>query len=58
MVDKEEQVKGIAHVITSEQCSRLPHIDMGSRMFVVKGGLSYEIIKVIAEQIYHQGYRK
>ena len=55
---KEEQVKEIAHIITSEQCSKLPHEDAGCGMFEVKGVLPLKIIKAIAEQIYDQGYRK
>ena len=46
---EEEQIKGMASIIASEQCARLPR---GVR------GLSYATIKAIAEQLYRQGYRK
>jgi len=58
MTNKEAQVKELAHIITSEQCSGLPHVDTGSKTFAVSGGLPHKLIRAIAEQIYHQGYRK
>jgi len=58
MATKEEHIKGIADIIASEQCSRLPHEDAGSGMFVVRGALPYTLIRAIAEQIYHRGYSK
>jgi len=31
---------------------------MGSGRFIIEGGLSIEVIRQIAEQVYRQGYRK
>jgi len=57
-VEKEEQIKDIVHIIASEQGSALPRTNLGGGMFEVKGALPYKVILQIAEQIYHQGYRK
>jgi len=57
-MEKAEQIKEIVHIIFSEQCSGLPHKDMGSGRFIIEGGLSIEVIRQIAEQVYRQGYRK